>query len=325
VTTQLGSPEARRAAVSIRPLAERDLPTATRILCTAFGTFVGAPEPETFWRDLDYVGTRWLADPAAAFGAEIGGELVGSNFATLWGSVGCFGPLTVRPDLWDQGIGKRLMEPVIDLFDRWGVTHAGLFTFPHSAKHIALYQKYGFWPRFLTPIMSKPVQPPSAGSDWSRYSEVPEADQGNCCDACRKLTNAILEGLDVEREIRAVRAQALGDTVLLQAEGELVAFAVCHCGAGTEAGNEACYVKFGAVRPRPDAGQLFDRLLDACEALAAAQGMARLVLGVNIARHQAYRRVLARGFRTELQGVVMQRPNEPGYNRPEVYLIDDWR
>ncbi len=68
MTTQLGPTEARRAAVSIRPLAERDLPTATRILCTAFGTFVGAPEPETFWCDLDYVGTRWRADPAAAFG-----------------------------------------------------------------------------------------------------------------------------------------------------------------------------------------------------------------------------------------------------------------
>lgn len=325
MTTQLRSPDATRAAVSIRPLAERDLPAATRILCTAFGTFVGAPEPETFWGDLDYVRTRWLADPTAAFGAEIGGGLVGSNFATRWGSVGFFGPLTVRPDLWNQGIGKRLMEPVIDLFDHWAVTHAGLFTFPQSAMHIGLYQKYGFWPRFLTPIMSKPVQSTRSGSDWSRYSEVPEVDQDRCLDACREVTNAILEGFDVEREVRAVRAQGLGDTVLLRSEGELVAFAVCHCGAGTEAGNGVCYVKFGVVRPRPDAGELFDRLLDACEALAGTQGLARLVVGVNTARHQAYRRVLVRGFRTELQGVVMQRPNEPGYNRPDVYLIDDWR
>jgi len=26
-----------------------------------------------------------------------------------------------------------------------------------------------------------------------------------------------------------------------------------------------------------------------------------------------------------MQGVVMSRPNEAGYNRPGVYLIDDWR
>jgi len=35
--------------------------------------------------------------------------------------------------------------------------------------------------------------------------------------------------------------------------------------------------------------------------------------------------VMARGFRTDLQGVVMDRPNEAGYNRPDVCLIDDWR
>lgn len=26
-----------------------------------------------------------------------------------------------------------------------------------------------------------------------------------------------------------------------------------------------------------------------------------------------------------MQGVAMQRPNEPGYNREDMYLIDDWR
>jgi hypothetical protein len=31
------------------------------------------------------------------------------------------------------------------------------------------------------------------------------------------------------------------------------------------------------------------------------------------------------GFRTFIQGVAMQRPKEAGYNRPEVFAIDDWR
>jgi len=34
---------------------------------------------------------------------------------------------------------------------------------------------------------------------------------------------------------------------------------------------------------------------------------------------------IARGFVTQIQGVIMSRPNEAGYNRPGVYLIDDWR
>jgi N-acetylglutamate synthase-like GNAT family acetyltransferase len=81
--------------------------------------------------------TRWEADAAAAFAAEIDTEIVGSNFATNWGTVGFFGPLTIHPDLWDKGLGKRLMEPIMDCFDKWKTRHAGLFTFAHSPKHVA--------------------------------------------------------------------------------------------------------------------------------------------------------------------------------------------
>ncbi len=105
----------------------------------------------------------------------------------------------------------------------------------------------------------------------------------------------------------------------------MVGKAVCHCGPGTEAGSGACYVKFGAVRQGLAAGQFFDRLLGVCEALALAEGSSRLVAGVNAGREAAYRKMMAHGFRTVIQGVAMQKPNEPGYNRPDVYLIDDWR
>jgi predicted N-acetyltransferase YhbS len=103
--------------LNIRALTQRDLPAADRIIGAAFGTFLGAPEPEKFWADLAYASTRRPADPAAAFGAEWNGELVGSNFATRWGSVGFFGPLSVRPDLWERKIAQRLIDPIIECFD----------------------------------------------------------------------------------------------------------------------------------------------------------------------------------------------------------------
>ncbi|MFF7162356.1 GNAT family N-acetyltransferase [Streptomyces sp. NPDC008086] len=105
------------ASVSVRPLVEPDLDRADEIFRVAFGTFLGSPEPETFFGTADYVRTRWAADPQAAFAATVEGEVVGSNFAGDWGSVGYFGPLSVRPDLWDQGIGRLLMEPVMASFD----------------------------------------------------------------------------------------------------------------------------------------------------------------------------------------------------------------
>src|SRR5262252_1181732 len=110
--------EAMKLDITLRPLQEQDLPDADRIMRLAFGTFIGLPEPTAFMGDANYVRTRWLADPNAVVGAEVAGDLVGSNFATNWGSVGFFGPLTIHPDFWDRGVGKRLMEPIMELFSR---------------------------------------------------------------------------------------------------------------------------------------------------------------------------------------------------------------
>jgi len=317
----------KRPEVTIRLLREEDLPDADRIMRLAFGTFLGLPDPLKFMGDADYVRTRWLADPSAGFGAELGGELVGTNFASRWGSVGFFGPLTIRPDLWDRGIAQQLLGPTMDLFKQWRIRHAGLFTFANSTKHVKLYQKFGFWPRFLTSIMELPVdvEPASVSTRWARFSDLSVGDKQLCVQACRKLTNSIYEGLDVEREIRAVAGQRLGDTVLTWGGGELTGFAVCHTGPGTEAGSEKCYIKFGAVRSCPNAAQEFRRLLDSCREFARSREARTLVAGVNLARLDAYRDMLQAGFRTTMQGVAMQRNADVGYNRSDVFLIDDWR
>jgi GNAT superfamily N-acetyltransferase len=310
--------------ISVRQLRENELPTADQIMRIAFGTFMGLADPASFMGDAAYVRTRWKADPTSAFAAEIDNEIVGSNFATNWGSVGFFGPLTIRPDLWDKGVGGRLMEPIIDCFDRWRIRHAGLFTFAHSSKHLGLYQKFGFFPRFLTAVLAKPVQANGHASTWTKFSDSSDGAKSSL-EACRDVTDAIFAGLDTTCEIQAVADQKLGDTVLLWSESKLSGFAICHCGAGTEAGSGVCYVKFGAVHPGKGAERDFNRLLYACEEFAAAQGASRLLLGINTARENAYRQVLARGFRVDFLGLSMAKPNEAGYNRPDVYLIDDWR
>jgi GNAT superfamily N-acetyltransferase len=309
----------------VRPLREDELPAADRIFRQAFGTFLGLPDPLAFAGDSDWVRGRWRAEPEAALAVEVDGELAGSSFVTRWGSVGFFGPLTVRPDLWDRGLARRLLEPTMELLAAGGVRHAGLYTFAQSPKHVALYGRFGFWPRFLTAIMSKPLRPREPAPRWTGYSTLPAAERETRLAACRDLTGALYPGLDVGREIRAVEAQRLGETVLLDAGERLAGFAVCHAGAGSEAGSGACYVKFAAVRPGPEAERHFDALLAACEALAAARGASLLIAGTNLARVLAYQRLLAGGFRTQIQGVAMHRPNEPGYSRPEVLVIDDWR
>jgi GNAT superfamily N-acetyltransferase len=314
----------RSATVAVRPLTLDDVDVADRVMRIAFGTFLGAPDPIAVFGDAQYVRPRYHAAPSWAVAAELDGELVGSNFATRWGSFAFFGPLTVRPDLWDRGIAGRLMEPIMDLFDQWGVRQAGLFTFPHSPKHIGLYQKFGFWPQHLTSLMEKPIPAATETAKPSTLSAAAEGEREAVLSACRELTDQIYGGLDVSHEIVSTDAQQLGETVLLRDGTELGGFAVCHCGAG-EAGSATCFVKFAAARSGPGAPDRFERLIDACEQLATACGLERLVAGINTARHDAYRRLLARGYRTWLEGVIMQRPSEPGYCRPDAYVIDDLR
>lgn len=309
--------------VSIRPMRQDDLEEARRIFRVAFGTFLGVPEPHTFWADREYVFTRWRTDPGAALIAEINGKLSGSNFATNWGSFGFFGPLTIDPEFWDRRIAQKLLGPTMDLFTKWGVRECGLFTFAHSPKHVGLYQKFGFWPRYLTAIISKSVN--GSGGASAKYSSLTKGQRQDALTACRKLTDSIYEGLDVTSEIRAVEEQRLGETLLIWGGDSLDGFAVCHCGEGSEAGRDTCYVKFAAVSPGPNAQRVFEMLLDACETMAAEKALKRMEAGVNLGRSMAYRQLLARGFRTDFQGVAMHKPDTAGYNRTDVFVIDDWR
>jgi predicted N-acetyltransferase YhbS len=311
--------------ISIRNLRESDLPAADRVFRLAFGTRLGLPDPLRFGGDADWIRTRWHADPSAAFAAESDGELIASIFAARWGSLGILGPLSVHPQYWDRHVGRQLMERAMALLAEWGVQQAGLFTAAHSPRHIALFQKFGFWPRFLTVITSRSVEPPASRPRYDAYSALPPDKREKSLRAFAELTHAILNGLNLDREISAVFRQSLGETIVLGEVAAPDAFAVCHIGPRTEAGSNACYVKFAAARPGPGCEDRFHRLLDAILTHAGTHGAGRVVAGVNTARHEAYRLLLARGFRTDLTGIAMHRPNDDFHNRPGMFVIDDWR
>ena len=296
---------------SIRQMRETDVVESARIFRLAFGTFLGMPDPAIFAAGREYIATRFRTDPLASLVSESDGRITGSNIVTTWGSFGFFGPLTVLPELWDKGVARALLGPTMDLFDQRGVRQAGLFTFLQSPKHVALYQKFGFWPGFLIGVASKPV---TQAGHWTRYAPSAASD-------CRALTDSIFEGLDLSHEIRAVEEQGLGETVLVWEGDSLGGFAVCHCGDGTEAGPDNCYIKFAVARGRTE----FQQLLNACEAMAQKRGLARIETGVNFERIEAYQELLRHGYRVERQALAMHRNGLRAYNRRDVYALDDWR
>lgn len=330
-------------AITIRAMQEADLAIANQIFRLAFGTFIGLPNPQDFARTMNYM-NRWYLDPSAAFVAEDSGQIIGSNIAVNWGSFGGFGPLTVHPDYWNQKVGQQLVSAAMDYFAQHQMSQLGIFTFSNSPKHLALYERFGFHPRCLTAVMSKPVQTQNSQDLLQpvlKYSELPTAAQAAYLERCAELTDTVFEGLNLSNEIHNVAARQWGETVLLESQvpgspsdnQPLEGVAICHCGEGTEAGKAACYVKFGAVRSgdsRRDrvanrAVQSLAFLLQACETLAAQRGLSTLICGVNTERQDAYQLLRSLGFRIDLLGVAMLCPNQPAFNHPGAFVLDDWR
>src|SRR5262249_30403841 len=233
------------------------------------------------------------------------------------------GPLSVRPDLWDRGIARILLEATMPLFDRAGVAHAGLFTFADSMKHLVLYQRFGFWPRFQTVVIAGP--PGDSARELRCWSDGPRDDRSAMAAAAQRLTGTVHSGLDVTREIRNVVEHGLGDVVFTGSPDALDGLAICHCGPGSEAGSGACFVKFGAARPGPGGEERFGRLLDACTALARRRGLERVVAGIHTARRTASRAALARGWRAELMGIAMHGHDDRAYTHADALVLDDWR
>jgi GNAT superfamily N-acetyltransferase len=311
-------------SIKVGPLKESELEEAGRIVQLAFGTFLGLPNPLDFMGDRDLMTPRWRSPHVKVVAARDGDRLIGSNVATRWGSFAFFGPLTVLPEYWDRGVAQQLLEATMTIFDRWGVRHSGLYTFAQSAKHVGLYQKFGYWPRYLTAIMTRTPEVDAKRAAPVLLSGLKRIQREEAIRACAKLTHRIDKGLDLTGEIRALLAQRTGEVVLTYARGVLDAFAVCLNEPGSEGGSTTCYVKFGAARGGAGAGERFDRLLEACEAFAFSRG-ATVEAGLNMAHEDAYRRMRARGYRVVTQGVAMQRPHAEGFNRADVWVIADWR
>ena len=316
----------RKPTLTVTSLCAEDEAEAVRIFQRAFGTWLGMPDADNCFSDRDYVRARRAATHVQALAAHLDGTLVGSNFVTRWGSVGFFGPLTVLPHLQNRGIAQSLLDATMPLLETPGIRCAGLFTFAESAKHVALYQRYGFLPRYLTIIMARPVGSPGVTSKAVlRLSEVPPEARRSLDLAIRELTDGIYQGLDLGAEIDTIAAQGLGETLVLVEGSRVEGLALCHFGPTSEAGADTLLIKFAAVKSGPRAGRSLETLLEACSVEATHCGANTLMAGASTARRECYASMLDLGFKGVIHGVAMHRHDEAGYSRPGVYVIDDWR
>src|SRR5687767_2116925 len=140
-------PQGRLPKVQIRRVRKGDLSKIKDVLEQSFGDFLErqlGTRPRQAFNGAQYVHHRWLMEPWGCFVAEEdNAKLVGAALAVTWGSVGLMGPVAVLTHYHNQTIAQQLMRAVQDFFDENKATLHGAVTYPTSAKHLALYGKFG--------------------------------------------------------------------------------------------------------------------------------------------------------------------------------------
>ena len=323
--------------IRIRRVRKGDLSKIREVVELAFGEFfeqiLGA-RPRQVFGGAQYVHHRWLMEPWGCFVAEYeDGKIIGTNITVVWGTIGLFGPFAVSPSYQNQQIGQQLLKTTLDFFKENHVTLEGLATAPGSAKHLVLYQKFEFKPKLLVAITGKPldrrevIQPvkPRSGPRIRRFSTLSEREKKGTLLRMRKITHQIYRGMDLTKEVEIVDGLALGDTLLLERDRELLGFAICHTPGVSEAPQGALYVKFLAIDPARRRPEYFRELLAAAEEMGMAQSIQRMICPVYTGYWRAFQALLDSGYGIDFTLVRMKRGKSEDYENPEDFILDDWR
>lgn len=204
--------------IQIRLATSADAEECGRIIYEAFK---GVAERHDFPPDFPSADAaaqlaHLLINDPAVFGvvAESGGRVVGSNFISEWDSIRGVGPITIDPNVQSRGIGRRLMEAVIERGR--GAAGVRLVQDSFNTASLSLYAGLGFEVKEPLALMEgAPAGEPPAGVE---VRPMREEDRGAASELCERAY-----GFPRAGEIEAL-APALRPFVALR-EGRMVAYA----------------------------------------------------------------------------------------------------
>ena len=330
----------RSSKVQVRRNRKGDLSRTRDVLEQAFSDFFErqlGTRPRQAFGGAQYVHHRWLMEPWGCFVAEEeGGRILGVALAVTWGAVGLIGPIAVLTNHQNQGIGQRLVGAVEGFFQENRTSVQGLVTYPTSAKHLGLFHRFGYKPRLLTAIMSRaldrggprpvtPAKPPRVSLGVRKFSALEEARKKTVLARVNRIVGSICRGMDLSKEIEIVDGLALGDTLLLERERDIVGFAVYHVPGVSEAPGGALYVKFLALDGQIRRPEALEQFVGALEEVAQELGLARLILPVYLRYWLAYSTLVKCGYQIDVTLVRMQKGKGEGYEDESHLVLDDWR
>jgi predicted N-acetyltransferase YhbS len=223
--SQTASLAALDAAVGVEPELLRPIEPGDRdeVARIVYEAFAGIHDRHRFPRDFPTLdAAKQLVDAFVSHPsiwgvvAERDGRIVGSNFLDERGPVRGVGPITVDPAVQAAGVGRRLMQAVIER----GAGAAGIRLLQDSFNtgSLALYASLGF--EVEEPVALMSGMPRAAAADDVEVRPLVHAD----LEACERLCVAV-HGFERTNELRdALDAPGLRSFAAVRA-GRVVAYA----------------------------------------------------------------------------------------------------
>jgi GNAT superfamily N-acetyltransferase len=127
--------------------------------------------------------------------AQDNDRIVGSNFADQRSSIAGIGPISIDPQVQNQGIGRKLMQAAIDHFASTNVAGIRLVQSAYNNRSLCLYTRLGFQTREPLSV----IQGPALNIKFAGY-DVRQAGKADIA-ACNLLCRGV-HGFDRGAELR---------------------------------------------------------------------------------------------------------------------------
>lgn len=177
------------ATFSIRRATPSDAPACGAICYEAFRKINAdhnfPPEIPMVEVGIGILSHLFSAPGFQGFVAESNGAIVGSNVVDLRGPIAGIGPITIDPAIQNKGLGRALMQAVLDEARANNAAGIRLVQAAFHNRSLTLYTKLGFDAREPLSVVAGDI--PKTSIDGCAVRAATTADQPACKELCEKI------------------------------------------------------------------------------------------------------------------------------------------
>ncbi|MFN0073868.1 MAG: GNAT family N-acetyltransferase [Chloroflexota bacterium] len=166
--------------------------------------------------------------------AELGGQVVGSNFLDERSTIAGVGPITVQPGVQNLGTGRQLMLEVLSRAESKGFAGVRLVQAAYHTRSLALYTKLGFQAReLLACLQGSPI---GVTIPERAVRSATEADLNRCNELCVRV-----HGHDRAGDL--ADAVTAGTATVVEHDGQITGYATSTAFFGHAVGETTADIK----------------------------------------------------------------------------------